>query len=660
MMKTMAVAVLCAVAGVASAAGPASPPPVLDFVKKPRFEAAKISPTGRYLAVTIPYGDQTSLGILDVQGLKVTGTLRFTHGEHVHGFHWVGPERVVVEVATRGGPLDQPRLTGELYAMNADGSDKKYLYGYRGSEQIGSRIGAATKAYGLAWVVDPMLHDPRTALIVVVPWDKVGRGDPLIERIDVHTGERRNAGTLPGFRPVVVADRQGRPRFVASMDADRREQLFAAADVPGGWQRVEPPGGLASVVLHSTTPDGQSVFLTTEDAAGRSCLREYRFAGGFAELACVEGDNVGDPILAFDDDRPIGVLRGAGAPQAVYFDEKHPDARLLLSLQKAFGGQRIRVTSRTLDNQTLVVEVDGDRNPGDFYLVNRQTKKAEYLVSRRDWIDPAAMTPVQAIRYRTRDGATIHGYLTVRGGDKARKQPLVLMPHGGPHGLWDAWAFDPWAQLLASRGYAVLQPNYRGSGGYGKAHEEAGYRKWGTLMQDDLTDAVRWAVEAGIADGSRVCIFGASYGGYAALMSPLREPDLYRCAVSFAGVYDLVEQASDSDTADHVLGRKYLERVLGDKDLMREQSPVTHIARLKAPVLIAHGTSDKRVPFSQAKLLRKALDQHQKPYVWLEYRGEEHGLHDEANAAAFLTRALEFLDTHLRAATAAPATAQTQ
>jgi dipeptidyl aminopeptidase/acylaminoacyl peptidase len=318
------------------------------------------------------------------------------------------------------------------------------------------------------------------------------------------------------------------------------------------------------------------------------------------------------------------------------------------------------VTSRTLDGRKIVVLVDSDRNPGDFYLIDRESRKAEYLLSRRSWIDPAAMAPVEAITYRTRDGATIHAYLTAAAGASASKAPLVVVPHGGPHGPRDFWAWDPWAQALASRGYAVLQPNFRGSGGYGYAHQSAGYRKWGTLMQDDLTDAVKWAVGQGIADPARVCIMGGSYGGYAALMSPTREPDLYRCAIGFAGVYDLISQSEDSDIPDSLMGRNYLEEVLGDAATMREQSPVTHIEKLRVPVLIAHGTADKRVPFSQAKVLRKALKKHDKAFEWAEYEDEEHGFWIEKNHEDFLTRALTFLDRHIGAAAPAAASAQTQ
>ena len=634
--------------------------PLADFARKVAYQNAKISPNGDYLAVATPVGDQTPLAIIDLKRKKIAGGMGFQRGEHVVSWHWVGPERVVLSIARRQGSLDQPRWTGELFAVNADGSGKTYLYGSRAPTR-GMRTRRVEPEYGGAYVLDPLPRDPKHALVAIVPPVEGARRElprhVFLERLDVEDGTRQRLSVLPAYPPVgAVADASGGLRFAFGHTRDGELLLFAPADNALRWAEVEHPGGRPeSVELHAATPDGSAVFLTTSDAAGRECLREYR-AGKFHEVACAGSGTVGQPIMAFDRSKPVALVDDTA--QLKFLDDRHPDARLLASLQKGFGGDRVSITSYTLDAGHAVVLVDSDRNPGDYYLVDRASHKARYLLSRREWIDPARMAPSGRIAYKARDGATIHGYLTSPRGADIRKAPLVLLPHGGPHGVRDWWAWDGWAQALASRGYAVLQVNFRGSGGYGRLHERAGYQKWGTLMQDDLTDAVRWAIAEGIADAGRVCIFGASWGGYAALMSPMREPDLYRCAIGFAGVYHLAEQIDDSDTSDTAMGRSYLERVLPtDAAALAEQSPVTHVARLKIPVLIAHGTNDKRVPFSQAKLLRKALEKHQKPYEWLEYSGEEHGFWVDANHEDFLTKALAFLDQHIGAGAApAPAT----
>lgn len=635
-----------------------------DFARHDEFQAAEISPNGDYLAVTMLVEGRTALGIIDLKTKKVSGQLRFPRGNEVAAFYWVAPNRVVVSVAKSFGPLDQPALTGELYGIDADGRNRTYLFGYRGADS-GSRLQGVKAEYASAFMLSPLLHDPVNALIRVYNWysanDARGVRDPVIDRINVHNGRRDRVAIVPGYEPMeAVADRAGKLRFAISSDENHGGHLYAWTG--SSWKAVpHPQADVGAFGLLGSTADGSSVFLTYDDGEGRECLREYRMdSGTLADRLCRDG-TVGTPIFG-DDDALVGVMHENGKPQFEVLDAKHPDNILLRSLIKAFGGQRVQVTSRTLDGKWLVIYVTGDRNPGDFYLVERATLKASYLLSRRAWIDPKAMAPVDAVTYKTRDGATIHGFLTARSGSATRNGPLVLMPHGGPHGPRDSWQWDQWAQALASRGYSVLQVNYRGSGGYGLQHQYAGYRKWGTLMQDDLTDAVRWAVAEGIADPKRVCIMGGSYGGYAALMSAVREPDLYRCAIGMAGVYDLVSHANDSDIAESRFGRMYLLDVLGDEKAMAEQSPITYIERLKAPVLIAHGTDDKRVPFSQAKILRKALEKHDKKYEWVEYDGEEHGFYKEANAEDFLKKSIDFLDKHIgpNAAPKAAAAAQTQ
>jgi dipeptidyl aminopeptidase/acylaminoacyl peptidase len=633
--------------------------PAKLFARSAEYESAKISPNGEYLAVATRLGDKTALGVIDVKQRTLTGGMSFARGESVYQYWWVSPNRVAVTIAQRGGPLDQPRWTGELYAMNADGSQKVYLYGYRGNENIATRLPGVVKESGSAWMEDPIPRDPKNALISVVRWGSSEWQYPSLERINVLNGDRKRLAVLPVYPPfTVAADEGGQPRLASGLDTKGEVRLYVAA--ADGAMRVTayPDGDPDSIHLHGVSPDGKRAFLTGS-TGGRECLREYRFeSASFAELHCSSGGSVGSVVMAFDGSRPIALTHD-GTPSLRLLDEGHADAKLLQALAKSFAGQRVTVSSQTLDANRIVLFVDADRNPGDYFLFDRTTRKAEHLVSLRSWIDPKAMQPVESFEYAARDGYRIQAYVTAPEGLATRKAPLVVLPHGGPHGVHDSWRWDDWAQFLASRGYAVLQPNYRGSGGYGKPHEQAGYRKWGTLMQDDLTDAVRWAVEKGIADPRRICIVGASYGGYAALMSATREPDLYRCAVGYAGIYDLAAQAADSDTAESSMGRIYLEKVLGnDAAVLSAQSPVSYVDKLKATVLIVHGTADKRVPFSQAKALRRALERHKKPYEWLEYAGEEHGFWSDANHEDFLNNLADFLDRHIGPNKATPAAAR--
>jgi len=251
------------------------------------------------------------------------------------------------------------------------------------------------------------------------------------------------------------------------------------------------------------------------------------------------------------------------------------------------------------------------------------------------------MAAMQPISFKARDGLTIHGYLTLPlGGHKPL--PLVVNPHGGPFGIRDYWQFDPETEFLAYHGYAVLQVNYRGSGGYGAAFQNAGYYQWGGTMQDDLTDATQWAIKQGIADPKRICIYGGSYGGYAALEAVVKAPDLYKCAIGYAGVYDLVmlhDRGGEMYYSSHGMGA-YLSNTLGDNmAALRAASPVDHVNRIKAALFLAHGGADETVPIDQANEMRSALDKAGKKYEWLYYPNEGHGYFKLAHRVVFTTNA---------------------
>lgn len=638
----------------------------LDFARKPTIDSVKISPDGEYLAATLPINDQISLGIIDLKSMKITGSLRFARGDHVADYWWVGPRRVVAAMARRNGPLDQPAYTGELVGINADGSDKTYLHGYRGKVpgsvyDYFSR--SAEASYSWAYMLDPFSLAPDEALIGVVyfrrGWDQDSQS---FRALNVHTGAYRQVGALPVYAPFSVAfDRRGHPRLAEGLDASGKIQLLLHPDKPGSdWVRVDrKESGMTSAQVFGTNADASLAFYASDEDSPRLCLRAFDLkAGGAKLLSCNQRVDLYKPIMSADRELPIAAVFEDGLPRVEILAPDHPEAKILQLLLGAFPGQRVSITSRTRDGSRSVLLVDSDRNPGDFYLFDWASAKVEYLLSRRDWIDHKQMRPMQPIRYKTRDGTDIDGYLTLPEGKAPQGFPLVLMPHGGPHGVRDFWSWDPWTQWLASRGYAVLQVNFRGSDGYGAAHSQAGHRRWGTLMQDDLADAVRWAIAAGHADAKRICIVGGSYGGYAALMNAVREPELYRCAAALAGVYDLASQIDDSDIDDSRMGRRYLEQVLGtDSKLHLEQSPITYVDRLKVPVMIAHGTADERVPFNQARKLRKALDKLGKPYEWHPYKGEAHGFYKDENHEDFLLKLADFLDRNIGSKSAAPAAA---
>ena len=349
-------------------------------------------------------------------------------------------------------------------------------------------------------------------------------------------------------------------------------------------------------------------------------------------------DDKGQLIAAFHtDDRD----------RVTWFDPKMK--ALYARLGKALAGQQVWVTSRAKDDSRMLVWAGSESNPGQTFLYDAAKRTMDGFDTALPDLDAALTATPKPVSYTTRDKHTIFAYLTLPRGRQAKGLPLIIMPHGGPYGVRDKLEFDSLVQLLANRGYAVLQPNYRGSGGYGKAFSELGAGQIGRAMQDDLDDAMDWAVAQGIADPKRVCMAGASYGGYAALWAVIRNPERYRCAVSFAGVTDWKRQLKyDANFFTRKGAKKWMARVQGEDpnfslDLV---SPVPQIARLTRPVLLSHGDEDTNVPFKQFTLLRDAAAKAGKPIETMVFAGEGHGFDKDENEERWYAAIEAFLAKH--------------
>lgn len=316
----------------------------------------------------------------------------------------------------------------------------------------------------------------------------------------------------------------------------------------------------------------------------------------------------------------------------------------------SFPGERVTLDSWSRDRKSLLVLVQGPRNPGAYWVLRPDSGERLLVGVLYPAVPDDSVAQVQRFSYVTRDGKEIRGYLTLPPGRDTSSLPLIIMPHGGPAAR-DLDGFDWWAQALAARGYAVLQPNFRGSGGFGLDFEEAGYRQWGQRMQDDLTDGVAAVIAKGIADPTRVCIVGASYGGYAALAGVTLTPDLYRCAASVAGVSDLpamIEFSRGGRRGGDSFALRYWSKAIGDpvtdRGMLRRVSPRFQAAAVKAPVLLIHGKSDTVVPVIQSLMMRDALTAAGKPVTLVELDGEDHFLRREKTRTEMLRVLFEFLD----------------
>lgn len=329
------------------------------------------------------------------------------------------------------------------------------------------------------------------------------------------------------------------------------------------------------------------------------------------------------------------------------------------AVDKALPGRTNRLSGNPR-GKVLVLSIS-DIRPNEWYLLDMEKSTMSRVAQGRPGLEHIPMRPMEEMRYAADDGLSIPAFLT-RPSDGATHAPLVVLIHGGPW-VRDYWGWNEEVQLLAARGYTVFQPQFRGSAGFGKRFEQAGYGQWGLAMQDDITAGVRHLVAQGIADPARICIVGASYGGYAALWGLAKTPELYRCGVSFAGVTDIEHMFNDnSDRVRDQAGRALSLKRIGDVDAHPQQfdqvSPLKQASRIKAPVLLVHGEADERVPISHGLKMKAALEHLGKPVRWLSFEDEGHGLRQVDHLNQYYETMLDFLDENIgpRAATPAAAT----
>jgi len=615
----------------------ASEVPIRDFFKEAKFSDVELSPDGKYMAVTVPQDDRTVLAVLKVSDQSLVGKFDYGENRHFRDVTWANNERLLFFVSFKTGKFDFETAKGDLYASNMDGTKRIDIPG--------------GNYYNF---VDLTPDDPQNILV------ERSIESAFLFKLNVYTGKILTVATAPVENGSFLVDHEGKPRFVHGAMNDGRNVTYRRDGEK--WTLVhESERNGATYVPLGFAKDNQHAYMAKGvDGKPESIVllnMETREEEQLSDNGTVSPT---DFLWSSDHKTLLGVWYEDGIPYWDWIAPQHPETKIYAGLVKAFPGKAVLFLNPSEDGRYFSMRVYADVAPSEVYLFDTQTGKAEFLVSSRDWLDTANLSPMKPVTVKARDGLVLNGYITIPKGSDGKNLPLIINPHGGPHGPRDEWGFNPEVQLFANRGYAVLQVNYRGSGGYGNAFEGKGYRKWGTTMQDDLTDSVRWAISQGIADPNRVCIYGASYGGYAALMSVVREPDLYKCTVGYAGVYDLDAQR-DADFMARESGRSYLNAAYPTTKGEREaQSPAYNVDKIKAPILLVHGGKDVRVPIKNMHFLVDRLaGVGKKPDDVIVESKEAHGFRNIDNQVNLYTKMLAFFDKYIgQKSAAAPAAAK--
>jgi dipeptidyl aminopeptidase/acylaminoacyl peptidase len=639
-------ALLLVLPNLAAAQAP-KPYEIADFVREDKFREVSVSPKGTYVAVTVPFKDQTLLYVLK-SGQTQPLTRIAVEGKHSHvvGVFWVSDERLVYSVAIRDQLDERPAQLSELWAIDADGGKRVQLAGWkRDDAHITARAGGeAAKELVNMQVINTLDDDDRNVIAAV---SRFSSEFTTVERVNVLSGTRTRLAQAPVINAGFVADNRGVARFAYGFKRDRFSKLYYRAGDKDDWTLINDEATSGSIVSPlGFSADDRIAYLQVEEAKGPDSVVAFDTADGTRKP--LHRDALADPtgvIHAIGKRGVIGVYYAGAQPRYVYFDPDSADARAHKALQSAFPGQVVVAGTNTTAKGDVLIHVYADREPGGYYVMNTATRKVAPMMYAADWLDPTRLAQMRDLVFTARDGRRIPVMLTLPPGSDGKHLPMVVYPHGGPYTVQDEWGYDPTVQVLASHGYAVLQVNYRGSSGYGRDHAVAGYKRWGLEMQDDLTDATRWAIDQGTADKDRICIYGASYGGYAALMGVAKEPALYKCAVGQVGVYDLGRMRSEDSLGDDY-ARRFFADTLNDGDLATV-SPNRFAERIKVPVFLSAGREDETAPVEHTEMMEAALKKAGVPVETLYFKTEGHGIYKREHRAEFYARLLTFLQRNI-------------
>ncbi|MCK0127986.1 alpha/beta fold hydrolase [Erythrobacter sp. F6033] len=606
---------------------------VESFAGRSRFWGAKLSPDGTKMSFMRRREGVIEFVISDIDTKKIVRAFGVNKNDEIEWYRWATDDKLLISLSSMGEFFgEEVRFTRLLLTQLSTGS-LDYLFGKTGVVEG-----------------DNVIHVAKDGSHILVAMQKSVYDYPSVLRHElkpdgkVETVQKPREGVWNW-----VADDQGvvrmgtgwarkRLRIYYRENADAKLKVIAKLkgndDEDGYWDALQ---------IVSGSDEG---YVLSENENGRVGLRRFNFATREEVETVYENPNWDIDRATIRDGKPFAAFYTADRDEVHWFDEA--TAKQYKALRKALGDVEIWIVSRSKDHSRMLVWAGSESDPGVLYLFSPGEKTMSQIAEYRPKLDFTQLAKPKPVSFKARDGWDIKGYLTLPRGREAKDLPLIIMPHGGPYGIRDKLTFNDEVQLLANRGYAVLQPNFRGSGGYGDEFFELGKGQIGRGMQDDLDDAMDWAVKEGFADSGRVCVVGASYGGYAAIWAVLRNPERYRCAASWAGVTDWDRILRyDRQFFGRSGFKRWRTRIRGEgqKD-MKDVSPYRLAERLNRPLLLAHGTEDQVVPFKQFKQFEKATRKAPMKPTTLVIEDEGHSFAKPESEKAWYDALMKFLNEH--------------
>ncbi len=604
------------------------------FGQLPSFGQIKMSPDGKRVASLQNFKGEM---VLVTQSFEATDDQKLYliafKDIDINWFRWVNNTRLIISVGTDKTDMGTRFRLTRMLAVNWDKTDQIQLLKRTLGSQFHDRVTSL------------LPDDPYHILMAV---DKTVTNHPDVYKINVYDGKMRRHLKSRSLVRNWMADGNGVVRLGLGKHKNQNRLIFRTAagekwrtlakyDVREDETPFDPAG--FSDVAHI-------IYVSKLDEYGRKAFYRYDTETGEFLDKIAGHDKVDISSLIINKKGEVTGYRYLDElPTTVYKSKFYQSLQRML--KKNFPDHLVTILTKSRDERKFILEVSGPDLPGDLYFLNLLTRDLYKFANTNISVDREKLSTMESLQYKARDGLTIPAYISFPKGldmDSAKKLPMVIMPHGGPFAR-DGYGYDYWVQFLTTRGYGVLQMNYRGSTGYGAAFEQRGYHEWGRKMLEDINDGTRWAIEQGFADPARICIMGGSYGGYAALQAVVKDQSLYKCSVAFAPVTDVLRMLVDNKNfLDH---RRSAFYVRNDDLSAREISPVNHVEKFNLPILVLHGTRDSVVPYKQGKKFARKMKKQRKDFRFITLEDGDHYLRKEKNRIKFLREVEKFLEKNL-------------
>ena len=570
-----------------------------------------------------PWKTRMNVFVMEIITKKET-RLTSSQERGVYGFTWLTNKRIGY-VKDEGGNENT-----HFYAVNIDMSNEIDLTPF---ENVQTRI------------IDDLEDDPNHIII------GLNKRNPQIHdpyRINVNDGKMELIAENPGNISEWMTDHDGKLRVATTSDGVNTSLLYRDKE-SDEFKLILTTDFKVSIAPLFFTFDNKNLYVASNRGRDKTAIFEFDLSKSKEGRLIFEHNEVDVSGLMFSRKRKVltGVNYTVAKNEMIFFDKWREDIQQ--KLEKKLPGYEVAITSFSKDETKAVVVTYSDKSRGTYYHYDVDKNKLIELGEVSPWLNEENMSEMKPVKYMSRDGLTINGYLTLPKGTNGKNLPVVVNPHGGPWAR-DNWGYKSEIQFLANRGFAVFQMNFRGSTGYGREFWEKSFKEWGKSMQDDITDGVNWLIDEGIADPDRIAIYGASYGGYATLAGLAFTPDLYTCGVDYVGVSSLFTFMENMPPYWE-LYRSMMYEMVGhpekDKELLAAASPLLHIDKIKAPIFIAQGANDPRVVKAESDQIVEALKNAGIDVPYMVKDNEGHGFYNEENQFDFYREMEKFLTKHI-------------